>query len=280
VAKLSVSLAVAAILAGIAARDRTDALAFDPAASAARHGPQPHLAPGSIGSDEVKDHSLLFQDFKRGEIFSRGQVSDRFVKLDEAAATYLKIADAEQKWLKIDDAAALYLKYDVAAQQYLKIADAATQYAKFGDVYGKQEVDATFLKIDDAHDQFVEGDGSVFTGVGEATDAPVPVLDVPSLVRTVGVPGSGETPPQMQLTNASGARLDYASAAGQGQLQPGEDLNLPLGIDSAPLGTVQLISQTDPQLVATLTISAITAGQQTGVEFTVQALVEGPAPHL
>src|SRR4051812_44758017 len=129
-AKLSVALAVAAILGGLAARDQTAQ------ATGAEKGAQPHLAP--LTSADIKNASLLFKDFKAGQIYSENQVNNKFVKMN----------DANNKFVKIDDANTTFVKIEDANNTFIKQADANN----------------TFVKIEDAKNQFVEGDGSVFTG--------------------------------------------------------------------------------------------------------------------
>jgi hypothetical protein len=95
--KLSVALAIAAILGGLAARDQTAG-----AAAGAEKGAEPHLAP--ITSADIKNASLLFKDFKSGQIYSQDQVDAKFIKFKAANHTFLKLADANNTFVKIEDA--------------------------------------------------------------------------------------------------------------------------------------------------------------------------------
>ncbi len=103
------------------------------------------------------------------------------MKLDEAATTYLKIADADIKYLKLDEAAEKYLKIADADIKYLKIDDAARLYLKL------ETADERYAKIGDA----VAGDGSVFTGFQAVPGAETKtVLNVPGYLR-IDAHGSG-----------------------------------------------------------------------------------------
>ena len=130
-AKLSVALAVAAILGGLAARDQTAG-----AAAGTEKGAEPHLAP--ITSADIKNSSLLFKDFKAGQVYSDNQVNHKFLKIDDANNTFIKLDDANNTFVKIAD----------ANNTFVKQADANN----------------TFVKIADAKHQFIQGDGSVLTG--------------------------------------------------------------------------------------------------------------------
>src|SRR3954451_12882815 len=137
-AKLSVALAVAALLGGVAARDSSAGAAET---GPATKGAEPHLANDSIGTAEIKNHSLLFQDIKAGEVFSKAQ----------ANRTFLKVSDAKFEFLPLNQAADIFAKIG-------NLAAALNAYVKLDDA------NKTFVKIDDAKTEFVNGDGKVMTG--------------------------------------------------------------------------------------------------------------------
>jgi hypothetical protein len=231
-AKLSIALAVAAILGGLAARDQTAG------ASGTEKGAEPHLAP--ITSADIKNASLLFKDFKSGQVYSQDQVDAKFIKFKAANNTFVKIEDANNTFVKIEDA--------------------NNTFAKVNDVNN------TFVKIEDAKNEFVQGDGSVFTGFEALTgNGSVNVLDVPGIVRAEGVFAAGANSPQARLTNLGTTPLHYASPAGTGVIAPTQGILIGLN------QTIQLISESSPPEIATLTVSGIPVGQTT--DFSAQALL-------
>jgi hypothetical protein len=250
-AKLSVALAIAAVLGGLAARDQSAG------ATSADKSPTPHMAPGSIDSTEVKNESLLFKDFKPGQVYSDNQVNQKF----------LKISDAKVQYLKLDQASDIFVKGEDANKTFVKIEDANNTFVK------GEDANATFLKIQDAKDQYVEGDGSVLTGfAASAGGATVSVLEVPGFVRTQGLPPLQQGP-RARLTNLGSTPLHFAftGGGGTGVIAPGAstDVNLPgAGGGSA---TVQLIAEGSTPTVGTLTVSGILIGQT--INFSAQILV-------
>src|SRR3954466_16098457 len=110
-AKLSVALAVAAILGGLAARDQTAQ------ATGAEKGAQPHLAP--ITSADIKNASLLFKDFKAGQIYSENQVNHKFVKMAEANNTFIKTEDATNTFVKGVHANNTFVKIEDAKNEFV-----------------------------------------------------------------------------------------------------------------------------------------------------------------
>jgi hypothetical protein len=251
-AKLSVALAVAAMLGGLAARD-SSAGAATPA-----KGPQPHLAEGSITTAEVKDHSLLFQDIKAGEVFSKSQANRQFVKLSQAKEKWLTLNQAADIFAKIGDLASAVDAFIKAENAFVKIDDA----------------NKTFVKIDDAQHQFVNGDGKVMTGFEPSTGAAVPVLDVPGLVLAEGLPAvQGNL--QTRLTNEGATPLHYAvgGGGGSGVIAPGKTQAILISGSGGGSITVQLISEGSPPAVGTLTVGAIPAVGTPTTNFSAQILI-------
>jgi hypothetical protein len=172
-ARIAVAFAAAGVIAGGAA---TATGARDP------------IPPNSIGTQEVRNGTLLWKDLKDGEVYSKDQVAEKFLKVDEASDKWLKIDDANEKFLKIDDANEKFLKIDEAANTYVKgealntyvkveslaealnsyvkgdsLAEALNSYVKGDSLaealnsYIKQSVaDTTFLKIADAANTYVK----------------------------------------------------------------------------------------------------------------------------
>jgi hypothetical protein len=154
-ARVAVAFAAAGVIAGGAAT------------ASGRPDPVP---PNSVGSQEVRNGTLLWKDLKDGEVYSKDQVAEKFLKIDAAASKFLKIDDANEKFLKIDDASNTYIKGEalngyikqsVADSTFLKIEDAANTYVKGEALNGYIKLDDannTFLKIDDANEKFLKID--------------------------------------------------------------------------------------------------------------------------
>jgi hypothetical protein len=109
-----VSVAVAAVFAGLVTRDKSpETLAYELA------GAQPHMIPGSITSVDVKNGSLLYKDFKQGQVFSQKAAHSLIVKDEAANNTFLKIDAAAGKYLNQQDAANTYLKIEDANNRFI-----------------------------------------------------------------------------------------------------------------------------------------------------------------
>jgi len=255
-AKLSVALAVAAMLGGLAARDSSAGAAET---NSTVRGAEPHLADNSIGTAEIKDHSLLFQDIKAGEVFSRAQVNRTFVKLSQAKEKWLTLNQASDIFAKIGDLASAVDMFVKAEAAFVKIDDA----------------NKTFVKIEDAQHQFVNGDGKVMTGFESSTGAPVPVLDVPGMVLAEGLPavqGNLST----RLTNEGSTPLHFASSfngGSAGVIAPGKSQAILISGNGGGSTTVQLISEGSPPAVGTLTVGAIPVVGSPTTNFSAQILI-------
>jgi hypothetical protein len=237
-AKLSVALAVAAIIGGLAARDQSAQ------ATGAEKGAEPHLAP--ITSADIKNASLLFKDFKSGQVYSQNQVDAKFIHFKYANNTFIKQADANKTFIKIED----------ANNTFVKQADANN----------------TFVKIEDAKNQFVQGAGSVLTGFEALNgNGSAPILELPAMVRAEGVIAAGQNSIQARLTNLGTTPLHYATGGSSGLIAPTQGVLIALAPNGGGGSTIQLISEGSPPEIATLTLSAIPAGGTTN--FSGQALV-------
>jgi hypothetical protein len=236
-AKLSVSVAVAAALAGLIGRDKSpESIAYQLV------GAQPHMAPGSITSADVKDGSLLYKDMKRGQIYSLKMTDNLFAKMKTVNRTFLKINQANDVFLQKADAANTYLKLDDAHR--------------------------TYLKIEDANNRFVMGDGSVFTGFGTSSQGIlIGLLKLPGLAD---VNGDGRT---IQITNTSGSPLEISMPGSAQTIEPGGMFEVAVGGQGGSSITIQMLVPA-VQKVATLTVSSIVTGG--GTDLAAQALVGAP----
>jgi hypothetical protein len=248
-AKLSVALAIAAMLGGLAARDGT-------AGATSVKGAQPHLSEGSITTDEIKNGSLLFEDFKSGEVYSQHRSDKKFLGQREA----------REKWLKIKDANNTFVKAE-SLNAYIKLDDANNTFVK------AEDANKTFVKIEDAQHQFVNGDGKVMTGFASSNGGATTLLDVPGFVRAEGVPavvGSNSPTAKVHLTNLGTTPVHYGTGGGEGVIAPGAsgDVNLPQGGGAT---TMQLVSEEATPTIGTLTVNAFTNGPTT--TFSAQILI-------
>jgi hypothetical protein len=238
VTKLSVSVAVAAVIAGFVAQDKGSS-----PVTYQLTGGQPHMTPGSITSRDIKQGSLLYSDFKSGQLYSPKETNRLFETQQGANATFVKI----------DDAANTFLSKDAAGGTYLDKTDAAN----------------TYLKIDDASSHFVNGDGSVFTGSAHVASQGVDLLTIPGFVGITASHSATGEPDSVALTNNNSSPLDYSTPTKAGTIAPGASLPFGLGA-SGPSVTIQMLVPA-VQKVATLTISAI--GGANGSDFVAQVLV-------
>jgi hypothetical protein len=196
-----------------------------------------------IDSSNIKNGSLLFADFIKGEVPSGKQ----FKKLESSTQHYKQTTNASLSTIKGE------------------IGDIKSQ---LGSYIKGEAADARYIKLTDA---VVRGDGSVHTATGLQTGAStLPLLSVQSLVTVEGIAGS-----QIRVTNNSGGPLTHSACTnGQGQqipagvLQPGASLSCTAGSTTQSL---QLIGAGADPAVMTLSFSGIST--QAGTQDTVQILI-------
>ncbi len=303
-AKVGVSLALLALIGGVAAK-KEQWVSFEEVASQ-------DLPRNSVGTKHVKDDALLYKDLKQGQVYSVLTVDELFQKAYETdAATYLKISDAEVGYVKWDEANNTFLKVADADMKYLKIDDANATFLKIDDAnetfYKHDEADATFLKIDDANANFlkiddaygkflkldgkaadaeqidgldstelVQGNGSVLSGIASVErGSSATVLAVPETAEVGAVLGPDD-PPEVQITNPGAGSLQYVADDRGGTIEAGGSATIPLDQASDSL-TLQLFSTGERPVVTTVTVSA--AGPVDGgapTRFVGQALVGAP----
>jgi hypothetical protein len=218
-------------------------------AAYAQAGPTPPEAHSSLlvssiknvklGSSNIKNGSLLFQDFKPGQVVS----GDTFFKYEKADNAYKAQIQGELGNVNGDINA---IKGELPS--YIKMNDA----------------DARYLKADAS---VVRGDGSVFTATKESSNALIGLLDVPDLVSVDALPGGDA----VRITNISGNDLQHSSCQapaggviGAGTLKPNETLDCATGQQT---NAMQMIGGSGGSEVATLNFTKI------GTDVTVQVLV-------
>ena len=239
-------LAVAFVAAGTIAGATAWAQAGPP--PTAQSSASDIFAKVKLDSSNIKNGSLLYQDFKPQEVLS----SDAFFKYKKAETGFKKSVNGELGSVNGD---LNTIKGELPS--FIKTSDA----------------DARYIKMNDA---VVRGDGSVHTATGllPAGANAVPLLDLPGLVKVVGIGGS-----KLQITNNGSDPLTHtgcpsgAQGGGNvppGTLSPGATLTCD-GSVSQLLPAVQLIGQGANPTVMTLNFSAISVPG--GTQNTVQILI-------
>jgi hypothetical protein len=197
-----------------------------------------------LDSSNIKNGSLLFADFIKGEVASGKQ----FKKLETSTKSYKQTTNASISTIKGE------------------IGDIKSQ---LGSYIKGEAADARYIKLTDA---VVRGDGSVHTATGLQTGAvPVQLLAVEGLVNVVGIQGQ-----KVQITNTSGVPLTHTSCPTgvQGGSTPAGvlDPNKSLICDaSGEAQAVQLIGTGANPKVMTLNFSSIPVGASS--QDTVQILI-------
>ena len=258
-ARVGVTMAILGLLAGLGIKNEqqapTTTIIADPAAAQA-------LAKSSVGSVQIKDHSLLFKDLKIHQVpsykdyskFTRA-VNDKWLKLDTAnvvhkADVYDK-ASSDATFLKIDSANAGFLKIDSANNTFLKL-DGTAQNA---------------LKIDGlAKDQLIQGHGQVITGstVLGNTDSDVFIL-IGLLRASAKTAAAGGNAADVTLTNLSSTDTLLVNGDGNQNnstiaLKPGASDTFSFADGS--VRTLQVVIQGGTQAI-TVGLSSFTGGVRT-----------------
>ena len=174
----------------------------------------------AIGTQEIKNDSLLWKDFKDGEVYSKDQVAGTFLKIDDAAKKFLKIDDANVKFLKIDGTAA--------------------NSAKLGGL---------------SAGDFVQGDGSVFTGTAALVQGQVEQLVSLDKMFAVEIDNESGTPDLKLHRSPDGPpSISFAFDGGGGTLDAGTPTATIPFDGSADTEVVQILIG---DAVGTLTISVV-----------------------
>jgi hypothetical protein len=192
-----------------------------------------------IDSSNIKNKSLLYQDFKSGQVPSMKQ----FIKFEKQFASFRKA---------------------VGRRYYPKVQIDRT-FAKLADLdHFKVEIEGLYLKNTDS---VLRGDGSVHTATGYQTGgSSIQLLSLPGALTVEGIGNA-----QLKITNDGSAPLTVTACtagAGGGVLDPGKSM----ACDAGPTAqTVQLIDKATPKIM-TLNYSAIADGGG-GTQDTVQILI-------
>lgn len=145
-AKVGVSMALMALIAGIA-----DRVGSNPSTVQTRQSAQ-FLKLSGIGGNTAYNFSKMEKKLLKLQTVLN--------KVDSTLThKYLKLSDANSKWLKIADANSEFLKVDSANAQFLKIADANAKFLKLDGT----AANANLLAGHQASD-FFQGHGNVVSG--------------------------------------------------------------------------------------------------------------------
>jgi hypothetical protein len=204
-----------------------------------------------IDSGDIKNGSLLYQDFKSGEVLS----SNVFVKYKKAIADY-----------KLD------VKGDVGTIKG-ELGDIKLQ---IGDIKGESkdflklaDTDSRYLKLSDA---VVRGDGSVFNAIKEVSlsgqQGLVPLIGLPGMIDVNIVSGEQE----IKITNTGGSDLLFSQCTGGqgGTLRPTESVSCNINAQSQ---VMQLIGAGGGSTVVTLNFTALPAVQAGSMKYIIAILV-------
>lgn len=195
-------------------------------------------------SSNIKNGSLLFQDFKNGQVVS------------SKAFYYFRHTDGKHELEVNGDLQSIKGELGTYKPQFEAIRNELPSYVKM------DEADNRYWK---STQPLVKGDGSVFTATGvPSAQNPVSLLSVPNLVNVDALPGGAA----IKITNSSSSDISHASCTapaggtvGAGTLQPGESVSCATGEHSEAF---QIIAGSQ---VATLNFTKI------DTQVTVQILV-------
>ena len=196
-AKAGVSMALLALIGGLAARGESAPAAVNatPAASTGlflKLGGITGNARTSFLKLEQKvrgiDDTLASLEHKLARsYYTEAKVNSTFLKIRDAGAQYLKIRSADTSFLKIDDAAKIYLTSSDAGARFLKIDGTAANANALGG---------------QAPGAFFQGRGNVVSGAVSFGDGSVhPLLSTPGGIIVVSVAANAD---QFQLTIHNG----------------------------------------------------------------------------
>jgi len=232
-------LAVAFVAAGTIAGATAWAQAGPPPPTAQSSAYDAFYKPNTIKTQNVVNGSLLFQDFKPGEVVS----GDAFFKYKKAETAFKKAVNA--------------FKYDAKVDIANVNGDLNTIKGELG----------SFVKAGDA----IMGDGSVLTATKAfAANSLTGLLNVPNLVSVEALAGGGG----VQITNVGGNDLTHSAceppAGGPGSagtLKPGESLSCATGEHT---DVMQLVGGSG---VTTLNFSSLPAVQAGARQYIIAILV-------
>ena len=198
-ARLAVAFVAAGTIAGATAWAQAGP------APTARSSASDIFKKAKFDSSNIKNGSLLFQDFKSGQVVS----SKAFYYFRHTDGAHELEVNGDLQSIK-DDLQSI--KGELPG--YVKMTDADNRYWK-------------------STVPLVKGDGSVFTATAEpSAQNPVSLLSVPNLVNVDALPGGAA----VKITNSSSSDITHSACdapaggtVGAGTLKPGESLSCATG---------------------------------------------------
>ena len=218
-----------------------------------------------IDSSDVKNGSLVFEDFKSGEIVS----SDLFVKYKKQITDFKQDVKGDVAGIK-GELGTVKLEVDGLQTEVSGIKGELGTYVK------GEQADARYLKISDP---VVRGDGSVFSEsrlIPPFAGKRATVMDVPGLLA---IEAENGTPRLAYVVNRTGGPLTHTGCGGgggstgnspAGVVQPGKFFHC--AVEGVPL-TIQFFGEGADPLVITLTFSSLELGQTGEANYTAQIVV-------
>ncbi len=270
-AKVGVSMAFFALLAGLAEKAHATPSASTPPPSA--NFLTDASSPGRLDRAVVKiDTALAKLEHRLATRFeTTHKLNQTFLKIKSANTSFLKIDDANANFMKIETANANFLKIDDANANFLKIDDANSEFLK---------VHATAANSSElgglTPDSFLQGHGNVLTNqvVAPASGTAL-LLSDGSVTVNVATPAGGGA--QVTLANATSSPLSYTQSGGAGAtiIAGGQSRPISVSTDNDQV-EIQVLDPTAASHVWTITVSVVPTGA-TGHEFAGQMLIGDPS---
>jgi hypothetical protein len=263
-AKIGIGFACAAVLGGIVEWVRPEAARID-ASPAASYIHTNTVGKSSITSAQVKNHSLLYKDFKPGQVIP-------YSKLKEIEGDILDIKGESQDEKHKDEIEILSLRQDLKDVNQ-QLTGVASLESRNHTQLGSLGASITNLKAKG----IVQGHGSVFSGMQDVgiQGQPEDLLTVPEWVKVQGLYVNNDVPAIRIVNLSSSYSFDVIWSDGPTE----HDDTLPAGkgqhIDLAfatgdDLITAQLLSGDGRPITLTLSRIADQGGQSS--RFVAQAL--------
>ena len=232
--RAGVTMALFGLLAGLGLRtDEGPASQLDRAATLTIPKGT-HIPANSIGSAQIKFHSLLLSDYKPQQVASYTSM----VKMKKA------LGALDEQFIKMNSQLGTFeLKTEAANTFLLKDATAANA----------AKIEGVGL------DGLVQGRGQVFTGGLVPTQTTAPVISIPG-VLTVNGHHDPAANPDITLTNTSGGDIQVNDGTGQETtLKSGESLLPAVQMGDGSVKTFQILISGNGEAI-TLTISGFADG--------------------
>src|SRR3954454_881353 len=258
--RTGVTVALFGLLAGLGLRARESEPAAFERAAALTLPKGTRLPANSIGTAQVKMHSLLLSDMKEHQVASYSsstRLSKAFHSLDTLFVKMNGQVNAlSDNRAKVNDALTTFETKDAAASTFLGKDDTAVNAAKVENV---------------GLDGLIQGHGSVLTGEVVPTQTPAPLLDVPGTlsIQASSLPGTEGT---ITMLNTSSQSILISDGQNSHSVSPGKTFT-DTGFVDGSVRTYQVLANGDGKAV-TLTLSSYGSGGDQGIVG--QALVGTP----